>query len=103
MKWNGDIPVSRAMSGMDSRRPRTSRSISRDRQRRVKASGGSSIGSSLQAWEVGRQLVRLTSVKSASFHPVAADFHVAPTAGAILAGIEEEPAAGFAGAAPELC
>lgn len=38
----------------------------------------------------------------AGFVAVAADFHVAPAAGVIFAGVEEEPSAGGAGAGPEL-
>jgi|CZKS01.1.fsa_nt_gi hypothetical protein len=47
-------------------------------------------------------LFSLAGVESSGFHAVAADFHVAPAAGLVLAGVQEEPAAGLAGAASEL-
>ena len=47
-------------------------------------------------------LFRLAGVESSGFHAIAANFHVAPAAGLVLAGVEEKPAAGLAGAAAEL-
>src|ERR1022692_4387747 len=47
-------------------------------------------------------LFSLAGVESSGFHAVAADFHVASAAGLVLAGVQEEPAAGLAGAALEL-
>jgi hypothetical protein len=41
-------------------------------------------------------------VEAASFHSIAADLHVAPAAGVVFAGVEEEPAAGLGGAAANL-
>ena len=40
-------------------------------------------------------------VVSSGFHAVAADFHVAPAAGVVLAGVDEQPAARVTGAASE--
>jgi hypothetical protein len=43
----------------------------------------------------------LAGVEAADLAAVATGFHVAPAAGVILAGVEEDPAAGVAGAAAE--
>jgi len=44
----------------------------------------------------------LAGQEAAGLHAVAAGLHFAPAAGVVFAGVEEEPAAGFAGAVAEV-